>query len=543
LNFFIPKRQFFTKLKEMKKLICTSIFAVLAAMATVSAQSDPEEYLGLPGDNLNLYAVMNLFQESETLEAFEKNINDENSRINNLDLNGDNMVDYITVTDYADGDVHTIVLRTALSRNEYQDLAVFTVEKLRNGEVRIQLIGDEALYGRNYIVEPIYAETPNPGYKGRTVYRDNVTVVTTTYYEVAAWPVIRFMYNPYYVSWRSSWYWGYYPVYWNPWRPYYWHYYYGYHSHWYPHYYSHYRHWHQPRYYGYNDYYYRNVRAYSPNVSKRISEGHYKQTYSRPESRRDGEALYASTRGTRSSSERPTAASSSDRRSPTATGSSSRPTAASSSDRRSPAATGSSSRPAASSGTDRRRPAATGNSSRPAASSGTDRRSPAATGSSSRPAASSGQNGEVRRSTSDVVKSAPASATRSSSSPETNRQSTAQRSQSTVQRSSQAPAQRSQSTVQRSQAPQSSAQRSQSTVQRSQAPAQRSQPSASRSQSTVQKSSPSASRGSSAPAARSQSSSRSSEGRSSSAPSRSSSTSSKSSSSKSSDSNSRSSRR
>ncbi|MFN2337336.1 MAG: hypothetical protein ABR560_10245, partial [Bacteroidales bacterium] len=91
-------------------------------------------------------------QESETLEAFEKNINDENSRINNLDLNGDNMVDYITVTDYVDGDVHTIVLRTALSRNEYQDLAVFTVEKLRNGAVQIQLIGDEALYGRNYIV-------------------------------------------------------------------------------------------------------------------------------------------------------------------------------------------------------------------------------------------------------------------------------------------------------------------------------------------------------------------------------------------------------
>ena len=473
LNFFIPKRQFFTKLKEMKKLICTSIFAVLAAVATVSAQNDPKEYLGLPGDNLNLYAVMNLFQESETLEAFEKNINDENSRINNLDLNGDNMVDYITVTDYADGDVHTIVLRTALSRNEYQDLAVFTVEKLRNGEVQIQLIGDEALYGRNYIVEPIYAETPNPGYKGRTVYRDNVTVVTTTYYEVAAWPVIRFIYNPYYVSWHSSWYWGYYPVYWNPWRPYYWHYYYGYHSHWYPHYYSHYRHWNQPRYYGYHDYYYKSVRAYSPNVSKRISEGHYKQTYSRPESRRDGEALYASTRGTRSSSERPAAASSS------------------------------------------------------------DRRSPAATGSSSRPAASSGQNGEVRRSTSDVVKSAPASTSRSSSSPEASRQSTAQRSQSTVQRSSQAPAQRSQST------------------------AQRSQPSGSRSSGTVQKSSPSASNRSSAPAARtqssssrssapaarSQSSSRSSAGRSSSAPSRSSSTSSKSSSSKNSDSNSRSSRR
>src|SRR4030042_3778563 len=166
----------------MKKFIITSVLAVLVAFgATVMAQNYPDEYLGLPGDNLNLYAVMKLFQESETIEAFERNLNDENSRINNLDLNRDNMVDYITVSDYVDGNVHTIVLRTALSRTESQDVAVFTVEQLRNGEVRLQLIGDEALYGRNYIIEPIYAETPNPGYMG-TVSRSNVTVVTTTYY-------------------------------------------------------------------------------------------------------------------------------------------------------------------------------------------------------------------------------------------------------------------------------------------------------------------------------------------------------------------------
>jgi hypothetical protein len=91
-----------------------------------------------------------------------------------------------------------------LNRNENQDIAVFTVQKFSNGSAQIQLIGDEALYGRNYIVEPIYAETSNPGYQGRTVYRDNVNVVTTTYYEVAAWPVIRFMYNPYYICWHHG---------------------------------------------------------------------------------------------------------------------------------------------------------------------------------------------------------------------------------------------------------------------------------------------------------------------------------------------------
>src|SRR5512136_775622 len=99
----------------MKKLMLTSILAVLVALGTtVMAQDYPDEYLGLPGDNLNLYAVMKLFQESETLEGFERNLNDQNNRINNLDLNNDNYVDYIMVNDYVDGDVHTIVLRVAL---------------------------------------------------------------------------------------------------------------------------------------------------------------------------------------------------------------------------------------------------------------------------------------------------------------------------------------------------------------------------------------------------------------------------------------------
>jgi hypothetical protein len=283
---------------EMKKLIITSILTVLVTAGTTTvAQNYPDEYLGLPGDNLNLYAVMNLFQKSETLEGFERILNEENSRINNLDLNGDRMVDYIMVKDYIDGNVHNIVLRVALNRKDYQDVAVFTVQRFRNGSVEIQLIGDEALYGRNYIIEPIYAdnynETPNPGYNGSVEYRNNITVVRTSAFEIAAWPLIRFIFMPNYVVWHSSWHWGYYPSYWQPWHPYYWHYYYGYHSNWYPQYYAHYHHWNQNRYQHYNDFYYNNIRTHSPYVSSRIKEGHYKSTYSHPEQRRNGEALYA----------------------------------------------------------------------------------------------------------------------------------------------------------------------------------------------------------------------------------------------------------
>jgi len=458
LNFTIAKRQFFVKRKEMKKFFCTTILTVLMASAAIAGRQDyPEEYLGLPGDNLNLYAVMNLFQESETLEAFERSLNEENSRINNLDLNNDGYVDYLTVSDFVSGNVHTIVLRSVLDRNEYQDVAVFTVEQLRNGEVQIQLIGDEALYGRNYIVEPNYAETPNPGYTGRTVQRNNVTVVTTTYYEVAAWPVIRYIYSPRYVIWRSNWYWGYYPVYWHPWRPFFWHHYYGYHYHWYPHYYAHYRHWHQPRWNHYHDYYYGSVRAYSPNVSHRITAGSYKQTYSRPETRRDGEALYASTAGTRSRSVG-SQATAGRRQSETA--------------------------------------AAAQDQSRTRSVGTTAGRRQSET-------AAAAQGSETRRS----ATTQPATRTQSSSSGRNSAPAT--RTQSSTSRSSSAPAARTQSSTSRSSSAPAARTQS-STSGRSSAPAARSQSSSSGRSSAPAARTQSSSRSSSVPAARTQSSSRSS---------------------------------
>jgi hypothetical protein len=282
----------------MKKLIYTFITALLtAAWSIAGANAYQSGYLGLPGDNLNLYAVMKLFQESETLESFERSLNDPNSMINNLDLNGDNMIDYISVHDYVDGNVHNIVLRANLNRNVSQDVAVFVVQQFNNGSVHIQLIGDEALYGKNYIIEPIvdeyYAETPNPGYLGTPTVRTNVTVVRTTPYQIAAWPVVRFIYAPSYLVWRSAWYWGYYPTYWKPWRPYYWHYYYGYHSHLNTFYHTHFHYTVTPRYARYTDFYYTNVRVYSPTVIVRVNEGKYNYTYSRPEQKAEGEALYA----------------------------------------------------------------------------------------------------------------------------------------------------------------------------------------------------------------------------------------------------------
>ena len=285
-------------MKSLTFLTCLVLFFFLSSLA--KAQDNTEEKLNLPGDNLNLYAVMKLFQESETLEGFEMKLNAEDSKINNLDLNNDDRIDYIRVIDNVDGEVHTIVLQVAVTERENQDVAVFTVEKDASGHVLIQLIGDESLYGKDYIIEPNYEDnsssgsTPNPGYTGKTKIIDGeqVVVVNTSPATVSTWHVVTYLYLPTYTIWRSPWYWGYYPPYWNPWRPYYWDYYYGYHSHYNHYYHGHYRPTHHYSYSHWNDHYYNGHRSTSVTVYQHRQTGAYNKTYSRPETRSQGSAEF-----------------------------------------------------------------------------------------------------------------------------------------------------------------------------------------------------------------------------------------------------------
>jgi hypothetical protein len=284
----------------MKNLIAYILFiAMLAAGSKVYAQSEGEK-LDLPGDNLNLYAVMKLFQESETLEGFERKLNEEESEINNLDLDGDDDIDYIRVSDQVDGNLHTITLKVAVSDTEDQDVAVFFVEKKDDGEVMIQLVGDEDLYGKNYIIEPASlsengtsGETPNPGYSGNSGERQAAYAADNSARVVSSWPVVQFIFVPNYIVWHSPWHWHYYPSYWRPWRPRYWHYYYGYHYHWRSYYNGHFRRWdHFRNPVWYDRYYGGDYRSRSVVVRTRYARGDYRNTYSKPSSARQGSALF-----------------------------------------------------------------------------------------------------------------------------------------------------------------------------------------------------------------------------------------------------------
>jgi hypothetical protein len=277
-----------------KALFVTTILASGFFCSPIFSQNQniKVDSLGLPGDNLNLSSVLSIFQASATLEEFEKKLNDKDSHVNNLDLNNDNKIDYLKVVDNVKGTSHTIVIQDAVNAKEIQDVAVVEIEKDKNDKVQVQIVGDEGLYGKDYIIEPDESAvakdggTPNPGYTGQTNITNNTT---NNYYNdnsrgyayaPSSWMIVHYMYGPAYIGYVSPWSWGFYPSYWYAWTPWYYHAYY---SNWYH--YSGYNCWHRTYSYHCSDAhnYYGQRRSTSAYVYQHRDQGDYRKTYSRPD--------------------------------------------------------------------------------------------------------------------------------------------------------------------------------------------------------------------------------------------------------------------
>ncbi|HTA61928.1 MAG TPA: hypothetical protein VK835_05710 [Bacteroidia bacterium] len=205
-------------MKQINK-ICVLFFILMSISAVVYSQTP--DSLGLPGDNLNLYGVLSLFKNSKNVADFEQKLNTPDNKVNNLDLNHDGQIDYIRVKDYGTNGVHSLVLQDPITATESQDLAIVEIEQQGNENAHIQIVGDEDLYGKNYIIEPQdqqqAQQTPvnDDTYNQGTPSPPAPIVVVNVW----AWPSVQFMYGPSYSYWNSPWYWGYYPTWWSPWRP------------------------------------------------------------------------------------------------------------------------------------------------------------------------------------------------------------------------------------------------------------------------------------------------------------------------------------
>src|SRR6476620_5763968 len=170
----------------MKKFLLRYLAAAMCLLSLPvfsQTKDQPKEdttSLGLPGDNLDLYAVLTLFQKSKTIEAFEKSLNDEKEGINNLDLNLDKKVDFIKVATTKEDSSYTFVLQVDVTKTETQDVAVILLNKDK-GKISLQIVGDEELYGKDYVIEPKGNSpiTANPGYTGADPVTEEVPATTT----------------------------------------------------------------------------------------------------------------------------------------------------------------------------------------------------------------------------------------------------------------------------------------------------------------------------------------------------------------------------
>jgi len=211
----------YSKGKIMKKFLLAllatmSLFNLPAfSQAKDQPKNQPKEdttaLLGLAGDNLDLYAVLDVFQKSKTIEEFEKSLNDEKAKINNLDLDLDKKVDFIKVTTKKKDNSHTFILQVDVSKKETQDVAVILLDKDKDGKVSMQIVGDEELYGKDYVIEPKgnSSVTANPGYTGENPVTVNVPASTTVVVQSA--PIVQYVYSPAYVPYVPPYYYGYPP--------------------------------------------------------------------------------------------------------------------------------------------------------------------------------------------------------------------------------------------------------------------------------------------------------------------------------------------
>jgi hypothetical protein len=101
-------------------------------------------------DGLDLKSVGTLLEKSKNATDFETLLNSKDEGINNLDLNQDNIVDYIKVTEYGDKRTKGFSLTTEVSPGEEQEIATIEVEKANNRQANVNIHGNQQIYGNSH---------------------------------------------------------------------------------------------------------------------------------------------------------------------------------------------------------------------------------------------------------------------------------------------------------------------------------------------------------------------------------------------------------
>ncbi|CAN5252743.1 hypothetical protein BH10ACI1_BH10ACI1_22530 [soil metagenome] len=119
-------------------------------------QNYSDEGTNFARENLDLQAVGNLLEKAKNAEEFEYLLNSTDG-VNNLDLNGDGYVDYLSVSEYDNSydNQRGFTLFDRFGTDEIQEIAriIFDRDRPNAPGTRILLNGNEQLYGDNYNYE------------------------------------------------------------------------------------------------------------------------------------------------------------------------------------------------------------------------------------------------------------------------------------------------------------------------------------------------------------------------------------------------------
>jgi hypothetical protein len=141
-------------------------------------------------EGLNLQALGELVKKSSDAKTLEEELNKPNS-INNVDLNEDDKVDYLKVTEYGKDNIRGLSITADISKDETQEIATIEISKTDNN-------AEMAVTGNS------------------TIYRDPGTSYYHSSFGLTDLIILGYLFGPRHTYWASPYGYGMYPSYYRP---------------------------------------------------------------------------------------------------------------------------------------------------------------------------------------------------------------------------------------------------------------------------------------------------------------------------------------
>lgn len=138
--------------REQKSWLLILVALLGASWLLTSCSKSKTQYVTTivqtAADGLDLQAVTDLSTKSKDAKDFETKLNAPGNTVNNLDLNEDDVIDFIKVTEVHDNGARGFSLTTEVAEGDEQELCTIQFEE-ENGQASVHTQGNQSMYGSN----------------------------------------------------------------------------------------------------------------------------------------------------------------------------------------------------------------------------------------------------------------------------------------------------------------------------------------------------------------------------------------------------------